>query len=261
MARLPGDHSQVGWLPPSYVHYHFSGTPQPRSRRENFGDFGCGTTFSGSSPLTRGKPVAVFVDAVPRGLIPAHAGKTKTSPPLEPVGTAHPRSRGENEIARAEDVNQNGSSPLTRGKQVQPRAKPRDHGLIPAHTGKTAVPERALNPGTAHPRSRGENGFSPFGWPAVKGSSPLTRGKRGENFVAAHPRSRGENLGTAWIDVVPSGSSPLTRGKLRISEGFDLFVRLIPAHAGKTPRPKRLCARTPAHPRSRGENCVGRRVR
>ena len=201
---------------------HDRGPAHPRSRGENgqkiHGPIGEG----GSSPLTRGKPVAVFVDAVPRGLIPAHAGKTKTSPPLEPVGTAHPRSRGENEIARAEDVNQNGSSPLTRGKQVQPRAKPRDHGLIPAHTGKTAVPERALNPGTAHPRSRGENGFSPFGWPAVKGSSPLTRGKRGENFVAA------------MYGLGLRGSSPLTRGKHRNRPARYDRSRLIPAHAGKT---------------------------
>ena len=50
-------------------------------------------------------------------LIPAHAGKTRTALGRYGQTAAHPRSRGENEIARAEDVNANGSSPLTRGKR------------------------------------------------------------------------------------------------------------------------------------------------
>ena len=33
------------------------------------------------------------------------------------------------------------------------------------------------------------------------------------------------------------GSSPLTRGKLEIVEADENQGRLIPAHAGKTPRP------------------------
>ena len=49
-------------------------------------------------------------------LIPAHAGKTDRTSRATASARAHPRSRGENEIARAEDVNANGSSPLTRGK-------------------------------------------------------------------------------------------------------------------------------------------------
>ena len=53
-----------------------------------------------------------------------------------------------------------------------------------------------------------------------------------------------------------SGSSPLTRGKQAASRGCCIAARLIPTHAGKTatrttPRPG-----TPAHPHSRGENCV-----
>ena len=50
------------------------------------------------------------------------------------------------------------------------------------------------------------------------------------------------------------GSSPLTRGKPSRSSGGLLFVRLIPAHAGKT---QARCAagwKQRAHPRSRGEN-------
>ena len=50
----------------------------------------------------------------------------------------------------------------------------------------------------------------------------------------AHPRSRGEN--TSWLKrmVTCAGSSPLTRGKQWADEEYQLGIRLIPAHAGKT---------------------------
>ena len=50
------------------------------------------------------------------------------------------------------------------------------------------------------------------------------------------------------------GSSPLTRGKLRRWAGTRARGRLIPAHAGKTPRSSQNRRRRKAHPRSRGEN-------
>ena len=68
----------------------------PRSRGENtaiavnfFGSIG-------SSPLTRGKRRRPRHRARPRGLIPAHAGKTSAPPMRAPPWRAHPRSRGEN---------------------------------------------------------------------------------------------------------------------------------------------------------------------
>ena len=50
------------------------------------------------------------------------------------------------------------------------------------------------------------------------------------------------------------GSSPLTRGKQTSLRGDKTGLRLIPAHAGKTRRPRSSRAGGPAHPRSRGEN-------
>ena len=88
----------------------------PRSRGEN-GDAGGWLAWgAGSSPLTRGKLVAVDSDVSGVGLIPAHAGKT-TGPTMTCAqGPAHPRSRGENfTLVQALDVDV-GSSPLTRGK-------------------------------------------------------------------------------------------------------------------------------------------------
>ena len=91
-------------------------------------------------------------------------------------------------------------------------------GLIPAHAGKTAS-----------------------GWPRRKG-------------LRAHPRSRGENTGLGGEVAEVGGSSPLTRGKPDTLLGRHLHPGLIPAHAGKTRRSRRISPSSGAHPRSRGEN-------
>ena len=196
----------------------------PRSRGENPVDALCGVLRAGSSPLTRGKLDSAPSDVVLARLIPAHAGKTKSVIMTGIARAAHPRSRGENEIARAEDVNGNGSSPLTRGKPGTDFGSPSLDRLIPAHAGKTDRPG---------PRGAGRS---------------------------AHPRSRGEN-GPTWSHVrTLAGSSPLTRGKPCVRSRGWRRGRLIPAHAGKTRAavPTRRLAR--AHPRSRGENSRHRRL-
>ena len=98
--------------------------------------------------------------------------------------------------------------------------------------------------GTAHPRSRGENGGLPVLHPSM---------------TVAHPRSRGENRAVRRGLATPRGSSPLTRGKLHRLCRHALHLGLIPAHAGKTGAFARACLAAEAHPRSRGENC--RRLR
>ena len=50
------------------------------------------------------------------------------------------------------------------------------------------------------------------------------------------------------------GSSPLTRGKLVNLDRQRGWLRLIPAHAGKTPIVLHVHRSQAAHPRSRGEN-------
>ena len=171
----------------------------PRSRGENLTPTVEGASVKGSSPLTRGKREQLTRKLLLPRLIPAHAGKTVHCRRRSARHRAHPRSRGENEIARAEDVNSNGSSPLTRGKRVEEHADQVTVRLIPAHAGKTTLPTGRASPSWAHPRSRGENAPTP---------------------TAA---------------VVPSGSSPLTRGKQPRTPTGGRHSRLIPAHAGKTP--------------------------
>ena len=131
----------------------------------------------GSSPLTRGKPRLVPLGSRGLGLIPAHAGKTGCRRWWRACDAAHPRSRGENEVAVPVTMDGPGSSPLTRGKlrhRRWPRHPPR---LIPAHAGKTAPLGLSGPISAAHPRSRGENLSADHPRPGHCGSSPLTRGK------------------------------------------------------------------------------------
>ena len=194
-------------------------------------------------------------------LIPAHAGKTLPCSPRRSPARAHPRSRGENLVTTGSYDGNLGSSPLTRGKlreRIFHVVKP---GLIPAHAGKTwSCPSRNARP-WAHPRSRGENAGGRVSRVGARGSSPLTRGKRGTPkpsprgcglipahagktgtgagevvTLGAHPRSRGENSCACVVRGERQGSSPLTRGKLKPVD--DRANRAL------------------AHPRSRGENRV-----
>ena len=150
----------------------------PRSRGENASLDAHSSEPTGSSPLTRGKPVTKARAVEFSGLIPAHAGKTDLSAQRAALDEAHPRSRGENDLVDMYYSGQPGSSPLTRGKRYRGCSRPRSRRLIPAHAGKTRVSGRTSAHTSAHPRSRGENGFSPTPHPAHAGSSPLTRGKR-----------------------------------------------------------------------------------
>ena len=234
---------------------------------------------AGSSPLTRGKLLLRGCGCGGIGLIPAHAGKTSGVSTTSRAPWAHPRSRGENGRGGDGDWPQGGSSPLTRGKPsaaITPTPAPR---LIPAHAGKTTPHRPAGQTQSAHPRSRGENALAAVFGNGVKGSSPLTRGKRpvsgsgssssglipahaGKTWTAycpipskrAHPRSRGENHPIPANWSAQWGSSPLTRGKLAVRDHLTELVRLIPAHAGKTCCSIMWGRNFPAHPRSRGEN-------
>ena len=190
----------------------------PRSRGENED---CGEHVlagQGSSPLTRGKPSSPPPRQRRRRLIPAHAGKT------ERVGLwwcgwgAHPRSRGENMSTLESSLRTRGSSPLTRGKRVQPYFEAVEVGLIPAHAGKTLFDKTHVTSRRAHPRSRGENLHRHCPRPALWGSSPLTRGKpRSVNRVRRRggliPAHAGKTLVCRRTSHTFAGSSPLTRGK------------------------------------------------
>ena len=251
----------------------------PRSRGENGGLPGVPGMLHGSSPLTRGKLLAIEPLEVRGRLIPAHAGKTRCRRASCLPTPAHPRSRGENPPAVAWRAWSDGSSPLTRGKQRRTRVGVIALRLIPAHAGKTFDAACHVVHRAAHPRSRGENHTTLTGPIRLKGSSPLTRGKpplystvtarrrlipahagktsgsrKTRALSTAHPRSRGENAARRLRGRRPEGSSPLTRGKRGVDCELRRLAGLIPAHAGKTENDSLPRNRGRAHPRSRGEN-------
>ena len=170
----------------------------PRSRGENALPSPSALVDKGSSPLTRGKHPHRRATEGPRGLIPAHAGKTRRATKRAPRLRAHPRSRGENSCRPDSSHTRGGSSPLTRGKRGRGVCAVRAAGLIPAHAGKTSV---------------------------TRPETPACR---------AHPRSRGENTAIAVNFLGSIGSSPLTRGKPQERGAPPEPLGLIPAHAGKT---------------------------
>ena len=132
----------------------------PRSRGENSLLRSLLPSPLGSSPLTRGKRDAGFAKSSGIGLIPAHAGKTSRRAGRMDQRRAHPRSRGENVEPGDDHRATNGSSPLTRGKPTGSGRPSSSPGLIPAHAGKTPAARPPRRTPRAHPRSRGENGWS-----------------------------------------------------------------------------------------------------
>ena len=154
--------------------------------------------------------------------------------------------------------------------------------LIPACAGKTLVTGGMMAAPTAHPRVCGENGFKELGGSVKDGSSPRVRGKHllatahdsGRGLIpacagktdryhifsfvcGAHPRVCGENTGRRRGRPRAPGSSPRVRGKHPKSHGEGPALRLIPACAGKTARPRCCGMSRWAHPRVCGENQPG----
>ena len=234
---------------------------------------------SGSSPRVRGKLVHHLEDRAPGRLIPACAGKTRPRAGNHPATPAHPRVCGENSRAALYPAMRVGSSPRVRGKQRRQHHHLPPRRLIPACAGKTASSPRIARPRRAHPRVCGENIFKWHRRSRRTGSSPRVRGKREqvpwpvprEGLIPAcagktpgppstsrarwaHPRVCGENDNATALQCARHGSSPRVRGKLD-ERGLDaLPPRLIPACAGKTPRPRCGTSSPGAHPRVCGEN-------
>ena len=84
---------------------------------------------------------------------------------------AHPRN--ENSPA--------GSSPLTRGTQLNPVQRIRLRRFIPAYAGNTSLGLPRSGGVAVHPRLRGEHVAGALHVLEVGGSSPLTRGTRPSN--------------------------------------------------------------------------------
>ena len=133
---------------------------------------------SGSSPRMRGKPRVHVTGNLIDGLIPAHAGKTRSLNSVNFSNRAHPRACGENCFLVWYSRARAGSSPRMRGKPDRLSVKVATRRLIPAHAGKTEVGIEVVARERAHPRACGENAFTASSCAEMSGSSPRMRGKR-----------------------------------------------------------------------------------
>ena len=129
----------------------------PRACGENLSVNGNGVRCKGSSPRMRGKLSAARPATSNIGLIPAHAGKTRSLCCDRSAYWAHPRACGENSARGRRASIPRGSSPRMRGKPWRNGRKDRRRRLIPAHAGKTAYGLAHPKQSRAHPRACGEN--------------------------------------------------------------------------------------------------------
>ena len=104
----------------------------PRSRVENRMICRSAAARRGSSPLTRGKLRHEQRLPARDRLIPAHAGKTRSSSSSTSTRRAHPRVGGENEAPFTWNASFPGSSPRRRGKLLEAVLREVPERLIPA---------------------------------------------------------------------------------------------------------------------------------
>ena len=192
----------------------------PRIRGEHRIVTAVGDDDIGSSPHTRGAPVAELPALAQNRIIPAYAGSTSLVMRSCCLGRDHPRIRGEHDPSSGMSLQQMGSSPHTRGAR---RCR---------HSPRRSVSD--------HPRIRGEHPRSCSTVAVSLGSSPHTRGARqailhvsslariipayaGSTSTASsrrcrqrdHPRIRGEHFTRRSTAGTTVGSSPHTRGARR----------------------------------------------
>ena len=151
-------------------------TDHPRSRGEYRQMAYVPNHKAGSSPLSRGILEGFSHRAHIRGIIPALAGNTASSPRRSRMASDHPRSRGEYRLGCVGWQLRQGSSPLSRGILITFLWFDFRNRIIPALAGNTmALISIGATP-TDHPRSRGEYFVDQTINKLVKGSSPLSRG-------------------------------------------------------------------------------------
>ncbi len=156
-----------------------------------------------------------------------------------------------------------GSSPRTRGTDLDAGPERLVPQFIPASTGNR---RRRLHPPrqqAVHPRGRGEQKVWDANLGEYVGSSPRTRGTAlpiasPTKLIAVHPRGSGEHVGFVVEHRVTFGSSPRTRGTENGGDNEYAYGRFIPADAGNSWICSMVCSILSVHPRGRGEQFEGR---
>ncbi len=139
----------------------------------------------GLSPLARGTPNWISLNAAAWRFIPAGAGNTSSRRASKSFNSVYPRWRGEHRSASPNSTLNDGLSPLARGTHCHPDQPRGVRRFIPAGAGNTLV-VRFWNPIKAvYPRWRGEHYRKESANGDRGGLSPLARGTRCEISPAA----------------------------------------------------------------------------
>ena len=150
----------------------------PRIRGEHSGDREFHHKAGGSSPHTRGAPIALlsFIGVI--RIIPAYAGSTGPGATHSVGRKDHPRIRGEHSPLDPSYSKHEGSSPHTRGAREGGESDVAGAGIIPAYAGSTLLFRMGAAQNPDHPRIRGEHVDHAPVEASPAGSSPHTRGAR-----------------------------------------------------------------------------------
>ena len=191
--------------------------------------------------------------------IPAGAGNTANDDPGDLSYTVHPRRRGEHLTMSCPQNVTRGSSPQARGTRHQVFEDFVYERFIPAGAGNTVLTSTGCDPGSVHPRRRGEHLGAHLARVDLVGSSPQARGTHRARFLAA-AQKRFIPAGAGNTPRCPHGAGwrpvhPRRRGEHIVALHITADnVRFIPAGAGNTaclsPRPRTWTV----HPRRRGEH-------
>ena len=133
------------------------GLDHPRIRGEHSGNDVRELEPRGSSPHTRGAPIAGRSFGNASGIIPAYAGSTSCGLSHSPREWDHPRIRGEHPRHTLRSLRGAGSSPHTRGAHHELAERVHKFRIIPAYAGSTGSIRWLLLRCWDHPRIRGEH--------------------------------------------------------------------------------------------------------
>ena len=231
----------------------------PRIRGEHQNLERDGANHIGSSPHTRGAHARLPARLALRRIIPAYAGSTCAGGWRRPGRTDHPRIRGEHGGYYLAYHAPDGSSPHTRGARCSSSGRDECVRIIPAYAGSTIGDLVGVAGIKDHPRIRGEHGSpAPTCW-SFFGSSPHTRGARGNGGASGArigiiPAYAGSTQSQPVCVTGGGGSSPHTRGAPSLSPRASQHRGIIPAYAGSTSQPASWPEPPPDHPRIRGEH-------
>ena len=168
----------------------------------------------GSSPRMQGAARRSRIADTSTGIIPAHAGSSRSGSEAPPIPADHPRACREQRDLPGDPPSFGGSSPRMQGAVRGPSAAPRRPRIIPAHAGS----------------SRARRTFAAA--------------------VPDHPRACREQWSSNPDPISMTGSSPRMQGADLLDDLPGADVGIIPAHAGSRRGGRRRARSVPDHPRA-----------